>query len=66
MSGEEILIWRDKSTDQVMLRQGEKMQSFTPVQWRFICQCVDKDLSNRLDDALRLVSIMKENATGSV
>lgn len=71
MEDEEILIWRDDFADEVVVKQGANRQSFSPEQWRFICQCVEKDLSSRLDDALRMVRMLKdevekrENATGS-
>lgn len=44
----DIAVYRDDSANCVVMKDGEKVFTFTPDQWSVICMAANADMENRL------------------
>ena len=44
----DILVYHDEQNNSVVLKDGEKLFTFTPEQWSVICMAANSDMENRL------------------
>lgn len=44
----DICVYRDDAANCVVLKDGEKLFTFTPGQWSVICTAANSDMENRL------------------
>lgn len=44
----DICVYRDDAANCVVLKDGEKLFTFTPEQWSVICMAANSDMENRL------------------
>lgn len=44
----DIYVYRDDAANCVVLKDGEKLFTFTPEQWSVICMAANADMENRL------------------
>lgn len=45
---DDIAVYRDDSANCVVMKDGEKVFTFTPEQWSVICMAANADMENRL------------------
>jgi len=44
----DVAVYRDESANCVVLKDGEKVFTFTPEQWSVICMAANADMEHRL------------------